>query len=59
MSTHHVKVQYSYRNGRGGASATRVSWSGNVLGNTESIVLAELRKRHPGADIVMHRLEWR
>ena len=57
MITHKVKVIYSYRN-PSGASGTRCSLTTNVQGDTESVVLAMLRKRYPGADIIIHHLEF-
>ena len=57
LTSHKVKVIYSYRRPNG-ASGTRCSLTTNVQGGTESIVMAMLQKRYPGATIIIHHLEF-
>lgn len=46
------------KHGKPGKSMNSVSFSVTVSGKTESAVLAELKKKHPGEEIVITKLEF-
>lgn len=54
--TTQVTVKYKYGRSRPDTTST---WNGTVQGRSESAVLAELQKRHPGSQILIIDIRWR
>ena len=59
MATYRVAVKYYYKKPGAGGNGAATSWSGPVSGNSESIVLDYLRKKHKGYEIVIRELVWK
>lgn len=60
MATYSAKVTYKY--GSGKATTTTSTSFSSLRGNTESLVLDELRKKHKtikDLQIVVVRIEWK
>jgi hypothetical protein len=49
-------VRYWVR--RSATSKASTSWSGSISSQSETLVMQELRKRHPGAEIELIDIKW-
>lgn len=62
MASYKAKTIYSYKKGRGGASGTKVTTLFTVRGQSDSAVMAAIKKKHhnhPGIEIIINSIEWK
>lgn len=54
----YATVKYSYRK-TGTTNNNGTSWAGIVQQKSETMVMQELRKKHPGCEIELKDLQWK
>lgn len=55
----HAKVKYKYKKKGSNSSPYGSQWTGNVNGNTESVVMAMLQKKHKDCENVITEIVWK
>lgn len=56
MASYNVKVKYKYGTSKPTTSSQKTI---RVPGQTESAIMAELKKKHPGKEILLLSYEWK
>lgn len=60
MATFKADTIYSYKKGKGNSSGTRVHTLFTVQGQSESAVMAEIKKRHGDqAEVIINEIKWK
>jgi hypothetical protein len=58
MERAYASVRYRYCK-TGAASWTSTSWAGYINSQSETILMQELRKKHPGCEVELKEVKWK